>query len=678
MPNHDKGRDTTTRRKWLKYTGLIPITGVVAGCSSDGDGSGGGDGQNGETVNQQPKGANTGTSGQDGSDGSDGETQGGGDGGSDEILDRTFRHHTYVPPDDTNLNPFSPKSGWHNRLYSNRMLSLWDSTRGELSAANGIGMAEDWGFRTTDGTPEFYVTIVDGWKWSAGPEADSGLDNSDVVAEDIVKQSRLNRLMTPEEERAGNPIVTDWYAEDKKTAVFELEKGRFNRVSTRINNLTQWFWTDVHRDGPLGKYADKLRETKESGRGEIREEVIQSTEMSILQKPVSGPWRPIDANKQRIQFELNRNDVAAAPQGGPLNFSNFELVWLGDTSFVRAMAEDEISAHQDPVPVGASPPDNLHEIDAAELGGSMINIRNFPEDHENAFMNEPKFRWAIAHIIDKGQAAENAGRLVQPVQKQTADEDAQAKAYIPDLYEKLRAYEVDHDKAAQYLEDIGCTKEGGNWIDPNGNSLSLPILSIDTGLWQPQARTVANNLKNFGFDVKLTLQDETTVASRTENKDYTVFMHKWGGFAYYPLNFDWGWEEAGDNEDINPDVHEVPAPIGDYEGSEGTMEVNGPELYAKVQETSDPAKAKEMAKKMCWAFHYDLPWIQIASSGSGTPINTNGKWNWPEYNEGHGTSEEWSTWITEGDDPLWAVDAPENAIIHGHGPGPRANPDYEG
>lgn len=631
---------------------------------------------------------------------SGGDTSGGGsgdgdetstsEGGGSELLDRTMRHHTYAPPTNTNLNPFSPKSSWHNRLYTNRLFSLWDSTRGELSAENGIGMAQDWGYRTTDGTPEFWVTIPSGMKWSAGPDANSGLHNSDFVAEDIVAQNKLNRLMIPESERSDDPIETGYYAEDDQTAVWELrDDSQFNQTSQRISILTQWFWFDVHRNGPLSDALEELESAStEDARQEIRQNVIQSQEMGVLEKPVSGPWRPVAVDNQRIRLELNTDDLASVTNGGPLNFRNFELIWLGDTSFVRAMGENEIDIHQDPVPSGATPPDNLLELDAAELGGSMIHLNYFPDDHERAFMNEPKFRWALAHAIDRQQVAQNGGRLVEPVLKQTADEDAQAQSYVPDLYDDLRSYqramedgsrEEDLQLATQYLNDIGCSKEGGQWMDPNGNRLVLPLLSINLTLWQPQARTVASNLQDFGIQVELSLKDETSVTSQLNGGDFTAAMAKWGGFAYYPLNFEMvGWHESGTSEEVRktPDVLTAPDPVGDWESST-MMEVNGPELYNSVRRQNDPEAAQETMRRLAWAFNYNLPLIQLGSSGSGTPVNMNGKWNWPSFTKDDGEDPSWATQITPDNHPLWAVDGPENAIFHGHGGGVRANPDYQ-
>jgi|GEM_PF-4196388 len=658
----------------------------LAGCAGDGDGGDGGDstptmGSSGDPVGV----GNTDTPGDDtpSDDPTDTPT------GSSEILDRTMRHHTYVPPSDTNLNPFSPQASWHNRLYTNRLFSLWDSTRGELSARNGIGSAEDWGYRETDGTPEFWVRIRDGMKWSAGPEADSGLHNSDFVAQDIVNQNKLNRLMIPESDRPENPIETGFYAEDDRTAVWELRPGEFNEISQRINILTQWFWFDTHRNGPLTAALEDLESAStENERQNIRTNVIQSKDMGLLEKPVSGPWRPVDFDNQRILFELNTDDLAASTNGGPLNFSNFELIWLGDTSFVRAMGENEIDVHQDPVPAGSAPSDNMHEIDAAELGGSKIHINYYDEGHEKAFMNEPKFRWALAHAINRPQAARNGGRLVQPVFKQTGDEDSQVENLLPDLYPKLRGYqrlmdggtrEEDLELATQYLEDIGCSKNGNQWMDPNGNELVLPLLAINLTLWQPQARTVASNLRDFGITVELSLKDETTVTAQAQRGDYTAMMDKWGGFAYYPLNFDQGWEERGTSNEVykTPDVLTAPETIGDFESS-SMVEIDGPKLYSDIQREPDPEAANEMARQLAWAHNYNLPSIQIGSSGSGTPINTNGKWNWPAYGSDTSSGQDWSSWVTTDDSPLWAVDGPENAIFHGHGGGLRANPDYEG
>ena len=100
------------------------------------------------------------------------------------------------------------------------------------------------------------------------------------------------------------------------------------------------------------------------------------------------------------------------------------------------------------------------------------------------------------------------------------------RQWVPeDVQGQYNQYNYNVEKANQLMKDAGFTKEGGTWRTPDGNPTSLNLL---TGGETVQVESVIiSQLKDFGIDVSLKKQGETTVSNRIDQGDFQLTLQSW-------------------------------------------------------------------------------------------------------------------------------------------------------
>lgn len=117
-------------------------------------------------------------------------------------------------------------------------------------------------------------------------------------------------------------------------------------------------------------------------------------------------------------------------------------------------------------------------------------------------LQDPKARQALAHAIDRGQNGTIAlGASGVAVQYMAGFADALVPLWLSEEdVAGLNQYELDQDKAAAMLQEVGFTKDGDSWKKPDGSDaayeLSFPAEYAD---WSASGQDLAEQLTNFGF-----------------------------------------------------------------------------------------------------------------------------------------------------------------------------------
>ena len=174
---------------------------------------------------------------------------------------------------------------------------------------------------------------------------------------------------------------------------------------------------------------------------------------------------------------------------------------------------------------------------------------------QNPHLQNLWVRRALVEAIDWNAVSANGWgeEASQPVEHDTFLLDAQSEnTFSEEFLNNLHTYSraSNKEKANQYMQRAGYSRQGGQWVDPNGNPASIDLTSRSGSPANVQgAQTVRANLANWGFGVNFTTQGWSTWSNTLDpnnglNYDSTMFWH--GDpyiFQYYHDRGAW-WDEA--------------------------------------------------------------------------------------------------------------------------------------
>ena len=648
----------TSRRDVMKMGGVGAL-GFLAGCmgsSEEGDSqTGDGDGGDGS------------------SDGGSGDTDS--SGGSGEILDRNYGlNYANVQFNQVNLNPFNANSDWGLRYQLHQTLAGANPTHNTANTEYNTTEDQNLFFQAVRdiefSEDQFRVHFKTPWVWSNGETAG---------AEDWVVQLELDRYMIPESDRPDEPTIAEYRADGQETLVMDLNPP-FNKWALIYETITGYQRLDTYRDGPMAQYHEAFQDaTTESEAKDIRNQVVQHTEgMLVGDHPVSGPWIPVNATPSEIKCELNEDHWAAATQGGPLNFRNLTMYNFGDQSPLPAFQQGTLDISGDPLPPGATYPDNVAKVKAVEFGGQGLCL-NWTK---NDYYADYRVRQALAYVIDRAQVASNTGGESnaadpEPLEKPIPELlSSVAKEYIPDLYEKLKTFERNDEnlkEAARLFEEAGLQRDDGQWYKPNGDPFEIPLQSIEVTVGEME--TLQQNFSEFGIQSQVSVVDQTTQSQQVSNNEWITYINTWGEFGFPPNNFYalYGPSTMGDDggpygEGNSPRELEIPPP-GEWDGEPESF--NAQKVLQQIEAAESDEENKEIVRQLAWAGHYTQANFPIYNMSSVTPVRLTDKWIYPDFKPDQEL-------VTPDDAVIWGLDSPEIRLTQGNGGGVRANPDWQG
>ncbi|GAA4922748.1 peptide/nickel transport system substrate-binding protein [Stackebrandtia albiflava] len=157
--------------------------------------------------------------------------------------------------------------------------------------------------------------------------------------------------------------------------------------------------------------------------------------------------------------------------------------------------------------------------------GLFINFKALPE------MKDVRVRRAIAHAINRDDngtvALADSGVAVQYM---VGFSDIQVPDWLSqEDIGKLNKYEYDQDKAAELLEEAGWTKEGDQWLKPDGEPAEYSIkYPGDYADWAASGDNAAEQLSAFGIKLTPNPMDFEQYIQEVDLGEFEIAIQVWG------------------------------------------------------------------------------------------------------------------------------------------------------
>ncbi|XVH33145.1 ABC transporter substrate-binding protein (plasmid) [Haloferacaceae archaeon DSL9] len=565
--------------------------------------------------------------------GSDGDGDGGGNGGGANSI-RTFMESI---PNEMNWNTWAPSYPW-----TPSWLLLEPVQRFYADGSMSLELIDDWEYDTE--TQELTVHHNEEFYWWNGDVAN---------AADKYWYGQVARRLNPDSsnyealhlENNGSTIIRE-YKEPQNPELVQYQLGGYLGEMHR-----------GHRD-KFRPWAEELEDaTTEDERIEIEERMAEEMPISMdtfVDEGLGlGAFRAVDYDEQGVycerfdqhpyadQIEIDELEyvlasgdaIAQQMMGGDLDFGFGQLSnWLGDQN-----------------------PNHLQTI--AEYESTFMRKLEFMMDGSGSkHTRQLEFRRAISHLINLEFVSENYAPPSTVRTLQVGMPEAVTEEWLGDYVDDFIQYPVEGDPegAAELLGSIGYEEDGGEWVDDEGERVSLEI--VVPGWANNIARTVSDQLSNFGFEIDLSVLEGAAYNDRTSDSvDFDITMGSHGSLVAHPNAYfrpthshgnDLGEQDViesalADGAERSPYngkelIVEIPEEVGQQDLSGATQEVNLYELYQEWMSVEDEERSREIARTFTWFWNFYVPGIDQFEQMDGSWGNSE-NWeyeidqNWESY-----------------------------------------------
>lgn len=413
-----------------------------------------------------------------------------------------------------------------------------------------------WIDKPIEVTPtEITLTIQDDATWSDGHPI-SGRD----LALSPLEWTLRKRLVpayaptsqTPNElSRAGDFVLAsfDDFQIGEKSVTYRSSDGYFGNFWKQI--LVYWtasilFPLSPTHIAPFDTYADDVIETaRRAQAGEIypwyrpskgltgdpnrksliEEHLTQPKYVRKFSKPSNvlstGVWELVEFDGKDFVFEPNPHHPSAES-------INFETLRLGYSPSIKrervalnANRLDYASPGITPQTVIDGLPDNIKYLRVPGGGGNVLKM-NF--DHPAMGIRE--VRLAIMYALDKKAIAKNIHQSATVPITTPGGDTWDATDYVSQKWieQNLTTYTQDREQAASLMVEAGYAKDRGQWINEDGESLTLTLPTTSS---QPKwEQTVASQLKEFGINTQIRTLPESVLEDRLDNGEFAIWANE--------------------------------------------------------------------------------------------------------------------------------------------------------
>lgn len=556
---------------------------------------------------------------------------------------------------------------------------------------------------------EVTVKIRDDAKWSNGDQ----ITAPDVIAS-VLAFRMIGTISSFEEVRQKDPsdligffeAITDYQIVDEKTlklnspdafGVFEKEDiyGWLTlgapwggaRGNTNLEPYDDWwnaiedFW-DQAKNGEIdpwgGDFSIKTalsevvfgphgwsRDSEKNDYNQYWEKYYQKPENVVT----TGAWTPKSINgTKNITLEPNEHHR----HYDEVNFDEIKIVARKSGRAARsALKANSQDYYRGSIPeyIADSFPDDIEQRLQPNNGGLAFAI-----DHQSSLFDDPRVRQAVMHAIDTERLAKNVHQSkFAPVTTPGAHAWG-AKEVLGDewIADNLTTYEQrNRDRAAELMKEAGYHKEGGKWLDEDGNEATI---TVPTASQTPQLEPAfASQLSEFGIDASLQTYGGSVFNEKRDNGEFTIWPTDRGvGFdgklaslyRGFVVRKSWAKNifrvfpeeqiketEYLDSGLLTPETPEgygkyslKAPPVGEPNGELKTWKA--PKIAFSAMTMSDDDRYQEALRKLAWLYNWHMPVLPIAGGQTQHFLDT-GHWNWP--------SSDSTDWELAGNQPEYLV-----------------------
>ncbi|ADB62746.1 extracellular solute-binding protein family 5 (plasmid) [Haloterrigena turkmenica DSM 5511] len=437
-------------------------------------------------------------------------------------------------------------------------------------------------------------------------------NGNDITAEDYLIEQEIWRYQDPEASPIeGHELVDEYtvkriYKDDISPTIAKSNAGAgtsapksvFREYYERYEDATTESEREAVTDDLLQLTID-TEEFVEEGYGSslFKIEDFNSSE-TLATKWDDHPWA------DRTDIEQIRVKPTEGTQVEQLEKSD-------ELDMTQYITEDQRSDYPDNI-------ENIYELD-------HYSCRKYILNWNNEHLARRPVRRAIISAIDIPSivdAANQTGLMATPTQVQTGIRASIEEKYLgEDFVDSLIDYpvEADEETAVEYMEEAGYSREGGEWIGPDGNATDFTAIT-QAGVRKSQPMKVfTDHLNEFGFNVEMEAVGQDYY-SRVQEWEFDiawmwhVALPYWHPVAYFSNDF-YGLL-AGDvtsDSDTGPTgvpfSLEIPEEVGATEVGGNGVEINPAQLMVDLEGASSEEETIELTRTLAQWVNYDLPVI---------------------------------------------------------------------
>ncbi|ELY92183.1 ABC transporter substrate-binding protein [Natrialba taiwanensis] len=503
-------------------------------------------------------------------------------------------------PSQRHCNPwnFAQRGAWHPGALVHDRPVVYSPAADEVYSL----IATDWEM-VDDTTLEF--TFSDEWTWHDGEQ---------VVADDWVMQLQLALgIMEYQAEDSERPhqFIESAEAVDERTARVSLYDPLLSTYAVRtavadlVGDESRGIFTQ-HTDDQWADWHQRLHEGDEA---ETVVEEITTTNYPLLEEVVgNGPFEVADVGDNAVVFERYDDH----PNADNLNFESCSVHVFENDDPTQPYTSGEVDAAHIQFPVEDDVKSQLpeeHTLVRENLSINLLFTFNCGNDvsYDTPF-ESANVRKAVCHVFDRQQVVqllEGVNRMFEwppcRVPGSVLDEGSHDAA---DWVEDFTLYgRNDTDRAAELLEAEGYQRDDGKWFTPDGDRFEIDIMN---GADRKDIGVLRENLENFGIGTNQEQVDDATFDERRHAGEYDMMPDRSSANGVVPL---WGldlvprWLQSIAHFELET---EIPMPVGDPDGADGTKTINVEEHINQWQVTDE----SEYHRELMWWWNQTVPQME--------------------------------------------------------------------
>lgn len=418
------------------------------------------------------------------------------------------------------------------------------------------------------------ITIQDDAMWSDGHP----VTGTDIALRPI--EATLMKWRTPKYLPAYAPgtqnepnqvrLAFDEFEITDKSVTYRSSQGYFEQFIDK--NIALWlgpFYPSIsptHIE-PFKTYADAMIDTaRQAQAGDIypwykrgigdpnRSSLIethlaQSKYVKKFSKPENvlgtGAWKLVELRgSNEFVFEKNPHHRHA----DAINFDTFLFEYTPSAERARAGLKSDRFDYASP---GTTPPaveDSFPaHLKSLRVPGGLHTGNELRLNHNHPALAVREVRLAIMYTLDQSSIAKNIHQSVAVPVTTPGGDSWKATDYVDQtqIDTTFTTYSQDRAKAARLMRAAGYTRDGGQWIDSDGEALTLTLPTLSNNpRWEP---TVASQLSEFGIQTTVKPISNSAFSNRLENGEFSIWPSSAATAVAFAAHTLFIWEKAATN-----------------------------------------------------------------------------------------------------------------------------------